>query len=172
KVISILSNLTDLGILKYSKSFLHGERWYVSTAWNWNNEKYKIREDIIRFELEFRNFIEKNLKNHYKVEWWETGIPELIKNKVDSRITERQKRDPKIDIIKMNFLDFSDYSSIIFRKKNWDSIFTNYFPDKKSIDYPLDKLRIIRSDVSHVRVHLGDLNRYSVYIDEIKKYLN
>lgn len=29
QVIKILNNLTDLGILKYSKSFLHGERWYI-----------------------------------------------------------------------------------------------------------------------------------------------
>jgi len=172
KVNNILSNLTDLGILKYSKSFLHGERWYVSTAWNWNNEKYKIREEIVKIELEIRNFIEKNLKIHYKEEWWEIGIPEIIKNKVDNRITERQKRDPRIDIIKMNFLDFSDYSSIMFRKKNWNSVFANFFPDKKSIDYPLDRLRIIRNDVSHVRIQPDDLNRYSVYIDEIKKYLN
>ncbi|MFX1257109.1 MAG: hypothetical protein ACFFAN_04575 [Promethearchaeota archaeon] len=29
KVIEILNKLTKLGILKYSKSFLHGERWYI-----------------------------------------------------------------------------------------------------------------------------------------------
>ena len=29
KVFEILNNLTKLGILKYSKSFLHGERWYI-----------------------------------------------------------------------------------------------------------------------------------------------
>ncbi len=72
----------------------------------------------------------------------------------------------------MNFLDFSDYSSIILRKKNWINVFSKYFPDKKSLDYPLEKLRIIRNDVSHVRVHPDDLNRYYVYIDEIKKYFN
>jgi hypothetical protein len=172
KVNKILNNLTEIGILRYSKSFLHGERWYVSTAWNWNNEKYKIREDIARFELEIRNFIEVNLKMHYKEAWWEEGIPEIIKNKVSNRITDRQKQDPKIDANKMNFLDFSDYSSIILRKRNWSSVFVKYFPDKKSLDYPLEKLRIIRNDISHVRVQPDDLNRYSIYIDDIKKYLN
>ncbi len=172
KVYNILQNLTDLGILRYSKSFLHGERWYVSTAWNWNKEKYRIRENIVRFELEFRNFIKKNLKTHYKEDWWEIGIPEIIKNKVANRITNRQKSDPKIDVTKMSFLDFSDYSSIIFRKKNWSSVFANYFPNKKSIDYPLERLSIIRNDISHARVHPDDLNKYSVYVDEIKKYIN
>ncbi len=91
KVYNILNNLTEIGILRYSKSFLHGERWYVSTAWNWNNEKYKIREDILRFELDLRNFIGENLKNRYKEDWWDEGIPEIIKSKVDCRVTERRK---------------------------------------------------------------------------------
>ena len=29
KVQKILSELTELGILKHSKSFLQGERWYI-----------------------------------------------------------------------------------------------------------------------------------------------
>ncbi len=34
RIYEILNNLTELGILKYSKSFLHGEHWYVVSEHN------------------------------------------------------------------------------------------------------------------------------------------
>ena len=34
KITKILNTLTELGIIKYSKSFLHGEQWYIVSEHN------------------------------------------------------------------------------------------------------------------------------------------
>jgi predicted transcriptional regulator len=170
KVYEFLTDLTNLGILKYTKSFLHGETWYMPTAWNWTDLKTKAKEDIEKFEINIRNFLKNQLKKVYKDAWWEEGIPENIFKEIDNKITLRQKTAPNFKFEKINFLEFSHYLIIISKKKNWNSIFSNIFPDKESIEYPLNKLQSFRNDLYHGQLNSEDLKKYSVYIDDFTNY--
>lgn len=171
RITQILASLTEAGILRYTKSFLHGEQWYVATAWNWNDKKELVRKNLEAFEKELRDFIKHSLFSYFgKEEWWINGIPEYVKHKIEDRMRRRQEKDPSADFELIDFLDFSDYFSIIFNNINWNKIFSKTFPDKRSLEYPLEKLRLIRNDVAHVHVNPSDLEKYPVYIDDIKKF--
>jgi hypothetical protein len=37
----LLLNLTEIGILRFAKSFLHGERWYIASVWDENKNSKK-----------------------------------------------------------------------------------------------------------------------------------
>lgn len=172
KVYEFLTNLTKLGILKYTKSYLHGETWYMPTAWNWNDVKTKAKEDIEKFEIEIRNFLKNQLIKAYKETWWEDGIPDYVRNDVEKKISIRQKSSPNFEFEDINFLEFGHYFIIISRKKNWTNIFSHIFPDKKSVDYLLKKLKTFRNDLYHGHLNSEDLDKYSVYIDDITNYFS
>ncbi len=172
KVFEFLTNLTNLGIFKHTKSYLHGETWYMPTAWNWTDVKVKAKEDIEKFEMDIRNFLKNQLKNAYKDAWWEEGIPDYVRNDVEKKTSIRQKGSPNYKFENIHFLEFGHYFIIISRKKNWTKIFTNIFPDKKSIEYPLKKLKNFRNDIYHGHLNTDDLKKYSVYIDDVTSYFS
>jgi len=171
KTKKMLDDLTEIGILRKSKSILHGERWYIATAWDWNSKKEKIKQKLDNFEKKIRSFIKEKLKLVYGNNWWEDGIPEYVRERAQKRLEKAKKRNPNIKFNKIDFLTFSDYFSVILRKKNWDKVFSRNFHDKRNLEYPLEKLREIRNNVSHVHLNPEDLDKYEVYIKDVMKYM-
>lgn len=109
------------------------------------------RNLIERFERDIRLFLEDELKSYYKESWWESGIPQAIRERISSLINNKKKQEPKKIYKKRDLFTFSDYESIVFYKKNWDNIFKSIFHEKPSIQFPFEKLRHLRNDLSHAR---------------------
>jgi len=136
-----------------------------------NNKTSDANILISKFESKVRKFIEKQLKKIYNEEWWNQGVPEIIRKSAETRKSKKEKREPKRNYKIINFLNFVDYSNIILYNKNWNSVFSKFFINKYAIQAPFENLSQIRNDIAHNRFREEDFERCNTYIDDILKYL-
>jgi len=132
----------------------------------------KAKEDLANFEEILRMFILAKLKESYKEEWWELGIPEYVQKKVINNLEEAKKQDPRMEFDKLTFMDYSDYFSIIMRNKNWRNIFSNIFLDKENVNFPFKRIKAFRNSCYHGRLIPSEFNKYLVFMDEILKFIS
>ena len=144
----------------------------MATKFGENTDEYKARDLIESFERIFRIFIQNSLKDYYHEQWWELGISQPIRERISRQIENKLKKEPKKNHKKIEEFNFNDYKNLIFRKHNWSNIFQKYFHQKSNIEFPLDKLRLIRNDISHARsLNKKDLRKIETYIDDIFNYI-
>jgi hypothetical protein len=108
-----------------------------------------------QFERDIRKFLEILLSKHYK-DWWNEGIPPEISARAYEKLEKRKQEDNKLGIIKeiyhkIEFLDFANYHDIIFERKNYNDIFSVFFPEKNYLHTYFKELSLIRNDLAHPR---------------------
>ena len=110
-------------------------------------------EAVNRFEIKMRDFLSYHLEIKYEGDYWRRAVPGPVKDSVEKRIESFNENHPGLEKTwtpreRLNYLDFSDYSRIIFA--NWD-IFQNYFGKKETCGMHLDHLMDFRNLEKHVR---------------------
>ena len=112
-------------------------------------ERIKLYCEIADFELELRQFIEKELRGKFGDLWLDKSISENVRKRWDKRKEgeESEGIEPESEI--MNYADFGDYKEIIIH--DWD-IFEPCFKDKETLKVRLLDLNLLgRRPVMHIR---------------------
>jgi len=110
--------------------------------------RLKIFRCIDFLETYLREEIQRELKKHYGEEWWERGVPQVVK---DACMKLAQLEDSNEPLI--NFAGFREYRIIITQEDNWEKIFSSRFSGKRIRDIKvyLDELRKLRNRAYHNR---------------------
>lgn len=134
--------------------------------------KINVARNLIDdFELDIRKFLERELKKNYKSNWWENGIPGIIKESVEHQLENKKIHEPKRKYNKIDLLTFNDYYLIISKKKNWNNIFLKVFHKKYMIQTQFERIAFIRNDLAHGRFFEEDLSKLKTYIYDILKFI-
>lgn len=104
---------------------------------------------ISGFEKEMRAFIGKELKKHYKDDWWEKGINKDIRGKCENLAKKEGKKGRKVE--PLDCLGFSHYQYILTDSKNWPNIFSKILGNKDMLIARLNILKEVRDPVAHSR---------------------
>ena len=112
-------------------------------------ERIKLYCAIGDFELELRQFVEKELRKKFGDLWLERGVPGEIRKRWSKKKQEEEKEglEPEKDLV--NYADFGHYKEII--TSNWE-IFEPCFKEQEKLKVRLDDLnRLGRRPVMHIR---------------------
>jgi len=116
-----------------------------------SREKHiRLYWEIVDFELELRQFIEKELRKKFGNLWLEKGVPEDMRKRWSKKKQQEEKEglEPEKEII--NYADFGDYKKII--TSNWKEIFEPCFKEQQKLIVRLSDLNILgRRPVMHIR---------------------
>lgn len=104
---------------------------------------------ISTLEQNLRKFLKSKLENFYGANWWEKGVDQKIRKKVEYRC-EREKLLGR-NVQMMDCLEIDDYQSIITHPQNWDQIFKASFEDKEMVLARFKILKSVRNPVAHSR---------------------
>lgn len=115
---------------------------------------------IDNFETGFRRFIKEKLREHYGVDWWESGVDESIRGRCERRRREELKKGRKVDLL--DCLEFPHYEYIITRKENWERVFSRVFRSSDKVMARLTVLRDWRGSVYHARGKIGPQEKAEV----------
>ncbi len=174
-------NLTNVDLMQQYQTALEKENYskkirsLTPKSKKFFNEtkKNQARIYLDNFENNVRSFIKNQLKNGYGNNWWELGIPEPIKSKVQNMILNKKKLEPRRSYKNISFLSFNDYYLIISYKKNWNKIFSVAFYHKKyMVQTYFEKITSIRNDLSHGRYFEEDVIKLKISIEEILKFIS
>lgn len=108
---------------------------------------------ISNLEQDLRKFIQIKLENCYGVKWWENGVEDKIRKKVEYRCEREKLLGRKVQL--MDCLEIDDYQSIISHPPNWDRIFKSSFEDKDMVLARFKILKSVRNPVAHSRGTFG-----------------
>ncbi len=104
---------------------------------------------ISTLEQDLRKFIQNRLQKYYSENWWENGVEESIRKKIECRYKREKLLGRNISL--MDCLEIDDYQSIIINPKNWDRIFKSSFQDREMFLARIKILRSVRNPVAHSR---------------------
>ena len=127
----------------------------------------------ILFQLEnrLRKFVERKLRDKYGPEWWEKGISQSVRNKVDQRKKEEASIGWQVSETGSNleYLLFEHLETII--TNNWNEVFQPIFGDQHRISLKLKELETLRHAIAHTRTLSRDgftrLEQYSSDIETL-----
>ena len=135
---------------------LEHETEYMSNAY----------KNLYRLENELRIFIETKLKEKYKNEWWETGVPLQIRRKTKNN----KSAEPESTLSWINYTEFSDLRKIIIKDGNWD-IFSLIFKSRSKVE-KLDELEKIRHSIAHTRLlDKKEFDKLNLYYKEFHEMM-
>ncbi len=130
----------------------------------------KLLKDI---QLKIRNFICSKLIKEYGYEkWWDKGVPFNIREDVKQRLKNKRKIEPKRRYKNQDMLNFNECGLIILYKKNWKSIFSNFFFEKHRIQYLIQRLVFYRNEYAHLNFREEDLEDIKFCIRDIEKFIS
>jgi len=115
---------------------------------------------ISTLEQDLRKFLKVKLENYYGAKWWENGVEEKIRKKVEYRC-ERERLLGR-NVQEMDCLEMDDYRSIITHPKNWDRIFKSSFEDKEMVLARFKILKSVRNPVAHSRGSFNSQDKLDV----------
>lgn len=124
-----------------------------------------------RLEDMLRRCIEREL-SRVSANWWSERIPARARHNADSR---KKKREavwpwyPPMSESVVDYLDFSDYRTIILDPTNWNGCFDAVFKSQSFIEVRLSELEPVRNDVAHSRdVGATAAAKLRIYAAELK----
>jgi len=128
------------------------------------------KDDINNFKSNIRSFVKTKLKDTYESIWWQEGIPEYIRNIIESksRIEKPKKLDLRPD--PMDSLDYTHLNSVITDSNNWEQIFSETFPDKNVISENFERLRLFKSNLDEGNITPEDFTLYPLYINAVRTH--
>jgi len=104
---------------------------------------------ISTLEQNLRKFLKTKLENHYGAKWWENGVEDKIRKKVEYRCEREKLLGRNVPV--MDCLEIDDYRAIITHPQNWDRIFKVSFEDKEMVVARFKILKSVRNPVAHSR---------------------
>jgi hypothetical protein len=110
---------------------------------------------IDEIEEKLRNLIDKTLSNQ-KADYWESHIPQGVKDGVEEKIAQYNKKHPnekgiaRTSIEKLSFCNIMDYHVIITAKVNW-SEFEDRFGSRAETEKHLINFNEYRNCIKHNR---------------------
>lgn len=147
-------------------------KWSYEEELKRNELKNNARDSIDFIEEKLREMIRRKLEEKYDFNWWEYGIPTIIREKVDLDLVKRTKINPKREYSRISLLTFSNYKEIICYKKNWDPFFKDLFIEKYNVQYIIENIRYIRNDIFHNNFYEIDFLKLKLLIEELLKFID
>ncbi len=130
-----------------------------------------VKSDLYIFENNIRSYLRAKLKEYYINEWWERGVPEDIRTKIQLKLSELKESQSQIIRDGIDLLDFSLYPSIITKEENWENIFADIFIEKASLTTSFEKLTDFNKKLHENSLNPADILEYPVLIYSIRKYI-
>jgi hypothetical protein len=104
-----------------------------------------------RFEIALRRFIEKTMQGAYGENWMKSQLPSGMLDKWSSKrdvaVKAGQIESPLID-----YADFTDYREIIERRDNWKAVFAPIFGRIEDLRESFQRLLPVRIATMHARI--------------------
>ena len=112
-------------------------------------------EELRRFELALRRFIEEVMQETFGTDWMKRQLPP---NMLDGWIEKREKaaRAGEVEQALIDYADFSDYKSIIEKKDNWSQVFKHVFQRSDDVRESFQRLFPVRIATMHARLVTKD----------------
>lgn len=112
-------------------------------------------EQLRRFELALRRFIEEVMQETFGTDWMKRQLPA---NMLDSWIDKKEKavRAGEAEQALIDYADFSDYKSIIEKKDNWNQVFKHVFQRSDDVRESFQRLFPVRIATMHARLVTKD----------------
>lgn len=108
-------------------------------------------DQLQRFEIALRRFIERVMQAYYGEQWMKRQLPSGV---MDSWMTKRKAAtsagQPELSLI--DYADFTDYRAIIERKDNWTQVFKSIFGRPEDVRESFQRLFPIRIATMHARI--------------------
>jgi hypothetical protein len=104
---------------------------------------------VLYFSLEnsVRKLIRDVLIEKYGAEWWDTKVPQGVKNNVAD--IQKKERDSAMSIRSDDPLDYTNFGELIdIFSANWD-VFSDILRSQKSVQETLSPLNKIRNVIAH-----------------------
>lgn len=116
-----------------------------------------------RFEMAIRRFIEKKMIAVFGPGWIKQQVPgDIWKRWQEKREIARAAGEPERPLIE--YADFTDYTTIIMRNDNWQSIFKPIFKRQTLVQESFQRLYPIRICTMHARIITQDDELY-LYVE-------
>jgi ribonuclease HIII len=115
---------------------------------------------ISTLEQNLRKFLKTKLEKYYGANWWENGIEQKIRKKVEYRCERENLLGRNVQV--MDCLEIDDYRAIITHPKNWDRIFKASFEDKEMVLARFKILKSVRNPVAHSRGSFSFQDKFDV----------
>ncbi len=112
-------------------------------------------DQLQRFEVEIRRFIDKKMTAAYGARWIDTQLPPETRDEwrrkqaVEAKVSGEEKS-------LIEFADFTDYRLIIERRSNWSTVFSPVFGRQADIQESLLRLYPVRIATMHSRIITQD----------------
>lgn len=112
-------------------------------------------EELRRFELALRRFIEEVMQETFGNDWMKRQLPPHM---LDGWIEKKVKavRAGEVEQPLIDYADFSDYKSIIEKKDNWNQVFKHVFQRSDDVRESFQRLFPVRIATMHARLVTKD----------------
>lgn len=112
-------------------------------------------EQLQRFELALRRFIEEVMPETFGDDWMKRQLPP---NMLEAWIEKRDKavRAGEVEQNLIDYADFTDYKAIIERKDNWNQVFKHVFLRSDDVRESFQRLFPVRIATMHARLVTKD----------------
>lgn len=108
-------------------------------------------EQLRRFEIEIRRFIERVMRRAFGDDWMKRQLPpQMLERWRDKRDKAVKVGEPEQSLI--NYADFTDYRAIIERKDNWSTVFQPVFGRPEDVRESFQRLFPVRIVTMHARL--------------------
>lgn len=112
-------------------------------------------EQLQRFELALRRFIEEVMQETYGDDWMKRQLPpNMLEAWIDKR--DRAVRAGEAEQNLIDYADFTDYKAIIERKDNWSRVFKHVFLRSDDVRESFQRLFPVRIATMHARLVTKD----------------
>lgn len=112
-------------------------------------------DQLQRFEVALRRFIERVMQDAFGDDWMKRQLPpnmlETWIDKRDKAVKAGHAEQPLID-----YADFTDYRAIIERRDNWNTVFKPVFGRTEDVRESLQRLSPVRIATMHARLITRD----------------
>ena len=112
-------------------------------------------EELRRFELALRRFIEEVMQETFGNDWMKRQLPP---NMLDGWTEKKEKaiRAGEVEQALIDYADFSDYKSIIEKRDNWNQVFKHVFQRSDDVRESFQRLFPVRIATMHARLVTKD----------------
>jgi hypothetical protein len=112
-------------------------------------------DQLRRFEIALRRFIEQVMRSAYGDDWMKGQLPQKM---LDAWTEKKTKaiRVGEADQPLIDYADFTDYKGIIERTDNWDKVFKTFFRRSEDVRESFQRLFPVRIATMHGRIITRD----------------
>jgi len=112
-------------------------------------------EELRRFELALRRFIEEAMQETFGNDWMKRQLPQKM---LDGWIAKKEKavKAGEVEQRLIDYADFSDYKPIIEKRDNWDQVFKHVFKRPEDVRESFQRLFPVRIATMHARLVTKD----------------